>query len=125
MLENIEMCNLSVGSPRKKMLTKISLYLKIALLVIIIACLIFIGIQYIRIKALQNNIGEIKIENAQLHKDNLFFEGRIKILTDFTNSNAAIEQITNIIIFDNAKQNAINKIIEDFYKCDTNINLEK
>ena len=107
------------------MLTKISLYLKIGLLAIIIACLVFIGIQYINIKALQNNIGEIKIKNAQLHKDNLFFEVRIKILADFTNSNAAIEQITNIIIFDNAKQNAINKIIEDFYKCDTNINLEK
>lgn len=95
---------------------KISLYLKIGLLVIIIICIVFIGIQYVRIKALEKNVDDLKIENELLAKDKKFFEARIKILSDFTNSNMAIVNITNEVIFTSNKQFAIDSIIEDFYR---------
>ena len=96
--------------------TKISIYLKLGLLVIIIACLVFIGIQYIRIEALKKNVDNLEIKNAIFNKDNLFSDETIKIDSDFTNSNIAIDEITNIIIFDEPKQATIDKIISDFYK---------
>ena len=96
--------------------TKISMYLKLGLLVIIIACLVFIGIQYIRIEVLKKNVDNLEIKNAIFNKDNLFSDETIKIDSDFTNSNIAIDEITNIIIFDEPKQATIDKIISDFYK---------
>ena len=96
--------------------TKISMYLKLGLLVIIIACLVFIGIQYVRIEALKKNVDNLEIKNAIFNKDNLFSDETIKIDSDFTNSDIAIDEITNIIIFDEPKQATIDKIISDFYK---------
>ncbi len=98
------------------MFAKIKLYIAIGIASIIIGLLVFIGIQYIRIESLKNNVEKIKIKNAVLNKDNLFSEKKVEIRSDFTNSDAAIDAITNIIIFDGQKQIAVDKIIEDFYK---------
>ena len=96
--------------------TKISMYLKLGLLVIIIACLVFIGVQYIRIEVLKKNVDNLETKNAILNKDNLFSDEEVKIDSNFTNSDIAIDEITNIIIFDEQNQTAIDKIISDFYK---------
>ena len=96
--------------------TKISMYLKLGLLVIIIACLVFIGIQYVRIEMLKKNVDNLEIKNAVFNKDNLFSDKEVKIDSNFTNSDIAIDEITNIIIFDEPKQATIDKIISDFYK---------
>ena len=96
--------------------TKISMYLKLGLLVIIIACLVFIGIQYVRIEMLKKNVDNLEIKNAVFNKDNLFSDKQVEIFSDFTNSDAAIDATTHIIVFDNPKQMVIDKVIEDFYK---------
>ena len=96
--------------------TKISMYLKLGLLVIIIACLVFIGIQYVRIEMLKKNVDNLEIKNAVFNKDNLFSDKQVKIFSDFTNSDAAIDAITNIIVFDGQKQIAVDKVIEGFYE---------
>ncbi len=98
------------------LVTKISLYLKIGLLILIIVLLAFIGFQFIRIKSLEKNIDNLKIKNEVLIKEKQFFDARIKILSDFTNSTKAIEAIRNELVFDSEKQKAIDNILEDFYK---------
>ncbi len=81
------------------MLSKISLYLKLGLLVFIIILSAFIAYQYIRIQALTSTIDDLKIKNEVLNKNKKFYEARIKILSDFSNSTTIIENITNEIIF--------------------------
>ena len=97
-------------------ITKISLYLKLGLLIFIIALFIFIGIQYIRIQTLEKNVSELEIKNEVLSKDKKFYEAKINILSQFSNSTSSIVNITNEIIFTSKKQMAIDKVLEDFCK---------
>ena len=97
-------------------ITKISLYLKLGLLVLIISLLVFIGIQYLRIANLEKNVSELEIKNEVLSKDKKFYEAKINILSQFSNSTSSIVNITNEIIFTSKKQMAIDKVLEDFCK---------
>jgi uncharacterized membrane-anchored protein YhcB (DUF1043 family) len=97
-------------------LGKISMYLKIGLLLVIIILLVTIGIQWTRIKDVERKNENLKIENKKAWKEYDFAQERIKILSHFTNSSEVIDKITNEIIFESNKQNAIDSIIEDFYR---------
>ena len=107
---------LLVDKKEINMITKISLYLKLGLLVLIISLLVFIGIQYLRITTLEKNVSELEIKNSVLTKDKKFYEAKINILSQFSNSTSSIVNITNEIIFTSKKQMAIDKVLEDFCK---------
>lgn len=97
-------------------LTKIKMYIGAGLLVAIITLLVFIGSQYVRIVALEKNVGDLKIENKRAWQEYDFAQKKIEIQNQFSNSTTTINEITNEIIFSSNKQIAINEIIKDYYK---------
>ena len=101
-------------------MAKIKLGLTIGVSVIIIGLIITIFVYHIKSEKLNNKVIELKADIDLLNSDKLALEAELKIANDFTNSSAIIAKLTNEIVFDDDKQNALDNILNDFYEGKTN-----